>query len=275
MSFVIFASQNTSSGRQPIDLFDNKTANVGSISQIQLPENDEVINQTRTPMEAFRDVAGAFAGTLQKTAAGLGEVGQYIGDNPLTRAINQRIPESLKTKYFDPSVNIREVAGLGQDNPIDLQKIIQSDNPDAGATMVGNFLPGVASGGTSLIGQAISNTAFDALQTSPDQQNLGGILPQGKVGQAIESGTVNLALAGLGKGIPKLIDVLKPVNPKGLIASTQLAHDAENAAISKGYKEIKNELIKRNVRRIPLNDETKQLIGNALDYFPKDEDLIK
>src|SRR3990167_817278 len=251
-------------GAIPVSQYDNSVLN-----------NDEAVNPTRSPMEALRDVAGAFAGTLQRTAAGMGEVGQYIGDNPATRAINKRLPESVKTKYFDPNVNVREELGLGQDRPVDLQKIIQSQNPDPGASMVGGLLPAVAVGGASIPGQIVSQTAFDTLQASPDQENLGGLLPQGKVGQAIKSAAVNTAvIGGIGMGLPKLIDVLKPVNGDRLIESLQKAHDVSEKYIKSEYNDIGRQLANKNVRRIPLDFNTKQLIDDSLQYFPNDPEII-
>lgn len=119
------------------------------------------------PINAARDLAGGVARGSQNLAATLGEAGQYIGDNPLTRAINKRIPEWMKVV---PQVDIREEMGLGQNNPVDLGGLIESKDPNKLLSGIGQYGLGGAAGGAKLLPMVAANAANMAAQAPPGER---------------------------------------------------------------------------------------------------------
>ena len=154
----------------------------------------------RTPMDALRDVAGGIAGGSQNLASGLLEGGEYI-----TRKGAEMLGKSLGHPVNVPRWNARQFMGLEGNNPVDLQKMIQSKHPDWLSGAIGKYmLPSIA-GGTNALRQILMQGAYGASQASPNEQNAMGLLPSGRVGAALESS----ALAGLPFAFPKMIGMAR------------------------------------------------------------------
>lgn len=209
----------------------------------------------------LRDIAGGMAGGLQRTAVGLGEAGQAIA--------------SKITGGYAPQVNIREELGLGQERPVDLQKMISSKNPDPIASTIGQVGVGLLAGGRTLPGQVATNAAYGAAQAEPDQQNLFGLLPSGRVGAAIEGGALPLIPGALGlgfKGVSKtsqgIKNVLAPVDLKKTAKLLQSNHDVQDKVVREMYSNIEKEVLKRNIKNISIDPK---LIDEASKYMPKTE----
>lgn len=88
-----------------------------------------------------------------------------------------------------------------------LPQIMAGRQPTIGENIekgIGEYAPFGAAGGASLPGQLIAGAAHGYKTTMPEEQNLFGFLPSGKLGGAIEGAGLNLAGAGIGKGIEAL-----------------------------------------------------------------------
>lgn len=143
------------------------------------------------PINAARDVLGGVARGAQNTAAALGEAGQYIGDNPVTRALNKKLPSWMKVV---PQVDIREEMGLGKNNPVDLGGMIESKDPNKLLSGLGQYGLGGAAGGARALPAIAANSINAAVQAPPGQRV-----------KAATEGAVDVALPlGAVKGANKL-----------------------------------------------------------------------
>lgn len=140
------------------------------------------------PIDAARDLAGGVARGSQRFAATLGEAGQAIGNNPLTRYLNSKVPDKFKVV---PNVNIREEMGLGQKNPVDLGAMIESDNPDPLLSGLGQYGMGAASMGGKIPGLISAGAMTGAIQANPGERLEGAT--KGAVNTALPIGAAKLA----------------------------------------------------------------------------------
>jgi hypothetical protein len=154
----------------------------------------------RTPMDAMRDVAGGIAGGAQNLASGLLESGEY-----LTRKGGEKLGRDLGHPVNIPKWNAREFMGLEGKNPIDLQKMIQSEHPDWLSGAIGKYLIPSLAGGANAVRQMLMQGGYGASQANPDEQNAMGLLPSGRGGAAVESA----AMAGLPFAMPKMVGMAK------------------------------------------------------------------
>ena len=76
---------------------------------------------------------------------------------------------------------------------------IASENPNPLLQSLGQYLPAIASGGTSLPGQALASGVWGASQAEPNQQNI--IAPKGRLGAGLETGLMTL---GGGKALESI-----------------------------------------------------------------------
>jgi len=140
------------------------------------------------PIEAGKDLLGGVARGAQNTAAAMGEAGQFIGNNPITRAINKKLPEWAKVV---PNVNIREEMGLGQNNPVDLGGMIESKDPNKLLSGLGQYGIGGAAGGARMLPMMAANSINAAVQAPPGQRIKGAV-----------EGAINTALPmAAGRGV--------------------------------------------------------------------------
>jgi len=166
--------------------------------------NEELKKQIlgdQRPFGMIQDLASGALKGGQNIAALLGEAGQALGS--LASPLQKLVPESMK---FAPDTNIREEMGLGKERPVDIGKLI-SPNANPLTQAIGQYAPGIMAGGASLPGQILSNSLYAGTQASPEQENLGGVLPEGRPGAMIEGAGAALvpkALSLAGKGLSKL-----------------------------------------------------------------------
>lgn len=136
---------------------------------------EETIGADRSPVDTIRDL-------LQGVTSGLGKGGQEIA--------------SLATGGKAPKVDFDEMTNR-----------IGSPNQSIGGNItkgIGEYLPYALAGGATLPGQIAAGGAFGTATGKPEQENLFGFLPKGKVGSAIESALLNAVTHGVGAGINKL-----------------------------------------------------------------------
>lgn len=142
-------------------------------------------------LRGAQNFVGGVMGGAQRLGATLGEAGQAVGE--LASPLRKLVPDALK---IVPDVNIREEMGLAGPNQVDLNKMISND-PDSFMSSIGRFSPAIASGGASIPGQAVAMGLWSAVQANPDEENLGGYLPEGRGGAAIKDAALT---AGVGYG---------------------------------------------------------------------------
>lgn len=109
------------------------------------------------PYNAARDLAGGLARGSQNLAASGLELGEYLTRKAAEKLSGNKIP------YW----NAREFMGMEGKNPIDLGKMIESDNPDQLLSTVGQYGPGSASLGSKLLPLLVANSLTGAAQANP------------------------------------------------------------------------------------------------------------
>jgi hypothetical protein len=146
------------------------------------------IANTMKGVRAVQDFAGGLAGGAQRFGSFIGEAAEYP-----THAAYEKI-----TGNKVPHFNVREMMGLEGENPVDLRKMISHD-PNSLMSSLGGLSPAIAAGGASIPKQIVANGLWGAIQADPGQENLGGILPSGRVA----AGAEDAALTGVGGALLK------------------------------------------------------------------------
>jgi hypothetical protein len=152
------------------------------------------IANTMKAVHGVQDVAGGLMGGAQRFGASLGQAVEYPVHAGYEALTGNKVPH----------YNVREMFGLAGENPVDLNQEI-SHNPDSFMSKMGQFAPAIAAGGANLGRQAVANGLWGAVQADPDQQNLGGYLPNGRLGAGIEDAATAATLGAAGKYGPGLI----------------------------------------------------------------------
>jgi hypothetical protein len=163
------------------------------------------------PLGAAQDIGAGVARGAQHLATTLGETGQYIGDNPITRYINKNvIPNRMK---FVPDVDVREEMGLGKNYPVDLGSYIESKNPNSLLEGIGQYGMGGTLGRRNLISQMLTNAGWAATQAEPGERWQDAITAAGLVGSVPLIGKSLKAGKGaastIGKGVAGNINASK------------------------------------------------------------------
>ncbi len=195
--------------------------------------NNAVVSQEKSPERTLtdvgRDLLGGLAGTVQKGTSGVLEAGEY-----LTRKGAEKLGRDFGNPINIPKWNAREFMGLEGNNQQDFQKQIQSRNPDWLTGVIGGIVPALLAGGASLPGQAISQGLYGASQASPNEKNVFGLLPEGRLGAGIKDAAsvfaggklLPLAAKGIGNIFSTLKSAFNKINPREVSQSVQAAHDA-------------------------------------------------
>lgn len=129
----------------------------------------------RTPLDSVRDIAAGLV-------SGLGKGGQFVA--------------STLTGGKAPKGDVDALANM----------IASKKQSTAGDFLkgIGEYAPYGVLGGSSGLGQLAAGAFSGAATTNPDDQNLGGILPSGRTGGAIEGALTNALTSGLAKGLEAL-----------------------------------------------------------------------
>jgi hypothetical protein len=120
-------------------------------------------------------------------------------------------------------------------------------------TSIGETLPALIGGGSSLLGQSVLGGALSAKQA--------------KEGEELSEGTKGaLSTLAIGKLLPSTFNAFRYINPKSTAKNIQYAHDIlENQAV-KGFNDVSDEVNKREINQIPIDES---IIENARGYYPK------
>lgn len=251
------------------DFYNRLGLNQSSASQDNVTPVPQEKPYERTPMDALRDVAGGIAGGSQNLASGLLEGGEYI-----TRKGAEMLGKSLGHPVNVPRWNARQFMGLEGNNPIDLQKMIQSKHPDWLSGALGKYVLPSLAGGSNLARQALMQGAYGASQASPDQPNAMGFLPKGPLGAGIQdAGSVlaggkllPLMARGLGNTFSTIRNAFRPINPRDVSTSIQATHDNLLKSAEDIFSDVEKTVSKRGMLAsvIPVKPD---LIDNITPYL--------
>lgn len=152
------------------------------------------VENTKKGLRAIQDLTGGLMGSIQHAGALIGQGVEYPTHAAYEAVTGEKVPH----------YNVGELFGLEGQRPVDLRKTISHD-PNSFMSSVGGILPAIAAGGASIPGQIAAQGLWGAAQANPEQKNLGGILPDGRMG----AGIIDAALGGAGglaaKYAPSLI----------------------------------------------------------------------
>jgi hypothetical protein len=117
------------------------------------------------PIDAARDVGGGFTRNIQNLAAALLQGGEYVTRKGAEGILHHTGLPGAKVPYW----NAREFMGLEGDNPIDLGKYVESKNPNALLSGIGQM--GIPSGalGTKFLPFVAGSTLNAAIQAPPGE----------------------------------------------------------------------------------------------------------
>lgn len=241
----------------------------------------------------LKNLAGGVLDEFSRAGTALGEAGQYIGNNPITRGLNRIIPDALK---FVPQsardVDIRSLTGADQGG----QDIL--GDRTSGSYKVGNALGGIGAaigtGGASIPGAAIGGGIVTGLTADPDQKllsshipGIGQYAPQGRLPAAIEATLMGLLAPPAAKaGWNVASDVASKVPSKVPSAiSSSIGKAADLIRPSKLADNIMNELsggqtLEEHGKDFASNikqsfEDQKQRISNRYDDFFDQNNLGK
>lgn len=146
----------------------------------------------------------------------------------------------------------------------------QSPNVNPIAEKFGEFLPATIMGGPNVLGQMFTQGLTGYANATPEQKNLFGLLPKGKMGSAIENALLVGIPGSLFKGGRMLYRGLSQSTPEILNQSIQAHHDSLLQSAQGDFQHVVNEVKNRNVPNIKISkDIIKQL--RTPGYFPKTE----
>jgi len=97
---------------------------------------------------------------------------------------------------------------------------IASDNPNPLAVGIGQNLPALVSGGTSLLGQALSQGLYGMTQASPNEKNAFGLLPSGRIGAGIEDALITMLGGKAIQSIPEIAKTVKNTLAPGSLSDS-------------------------------------------------------
>ena len=205
------------------------------------------------PLESLQDVGGGVARGAQNLAAALGEGGQGIA--------------SFLTGGRAPRVNIREQLGLEGDNQVDLGKMIQSKNPNALLSGLGQYGLGGAAGGSRLLPMIAANSANAAAQAPPGQRLKAGV--EGGVGIGLPAAILKAGNAM--RPSRMLAGNLSPEELQQNLKSAQgtttgLGDVIQSPALKRFYENV--------LTRVPFSGASQKMQGTAQQIIGKGENIL-
>lgn len=168
------------------------------------------------PIDSARDIGGGIMRGEQRLASSGLEAGEY-----LTRKGAEGLLHATGHKDATvPKWNAREFMGLGEDRPVDLGGMIESNNPNELLSGIGQYGLGMSSLGTKIPALIGAGAMTNAIQAYPGQRIRGAT-----------EGAINTALPiGAGKVIAKTGDALRPSNLfRGTLSPEDLKANLEAA----------------------------------------------
>ena len=191
---------------------------------------------TKFGISAEKPTSGIDEGALQQSLKGFSNVGKdafskfesFSGGLPVK-------PPAPSNFVAGAGQSVQNVGNLLSGGAIPMadqakwESALGINNPNAAdrlAQGIGGYLPFGLAGGAGLLGQTLAGGAYGLSQGRPGQENLMGLLPEGKVGAAIEGAGLN-ALAG---GVAKAFEATRPSNLlRGNLPDEELIANAKAA----------------------------------------------
>jgi len=134
--------------------------------------------------------------------------------------------------------------------------------PQKIASSVGETVPAMLAGGSSLLGQGVAGFGMGAAAAPP--------------GKKIESGAENALLTtGLGKVLPMIGktvgNLISPATDKSMAANVQGIHDMIDSNASQGFQAVSKGVNDRGIHQVPLQLSLMRDVSNVIKskYLPK------
>ena len=148
-------------------------------------ENAEL--QQQSGADITKNALSALLSEPQRLATGIGKIVEPAAHYGYEQITGKKVPH----------YPVEQTTGMGEKPLVDYNKLVGL-SPDK----VSPILQDVVSAGTagpSVLSQALTNALFRSNEATPDQQNLGGYLPQGAPGAALQGAAEPIALVAAGK----------------------------------------------------------------------------
>lgn len=191
----------------------------------QINQYNELTGSNRTPVDAIRDLT-------QGVLTGLGKGGQFLNQSMMKIPGAQQFANSVRQSGPSLAEVLTKSGPINPEQPNmdEFFSSVGSPNKSIGGNVIkgiGEYAPYGAMGGPSLLGQMGAGALYGASTASPDENNLFGILPNGKLGSSIESALLNALTHGAFKGV----QALRPSKLlRGNLSKEELAQNLEAAA---------------------------------------------
>lgn len=162
-------------------------------------EQEEKIKQMQIGMPNFTMPSGEeWRDILKNAVSGFGKGAQQVA--------------STLTGGYAPQVNYDEILGIQE--------------PNQAAQGIGKYAPAIASGGGSILGQAIANGAYGALSAKPGEKPeipyLKNVLPQNRIGVGAQDAILPLVLGALGRTVNYGANLINPNRLANQLAQQEL-----------------------------------------------------
>jgi len=208
--------------------------------------------------------------TLKNVAVGLGTAGQNLAEfsrpviEPLAEKIRPYIPNVLK--QLPQTVNMEETFGVTPENR---NRLVQG---------VSEYLPYAIAGGPSFLGQVVAGLTAGTVNTKPEEKNLFGLLPSGRVGGAIESGLLNAGTFGLGK----VFEALRPskffrgsLKPETLQRNLDITQGTETGLGDVIGSPFLKKRLENTLTSVPFSGANEALQRTGVEVQNRGENILK
>lgn len=267
-SYILSKSQNVSEGQQKPQQDESFISNIG-LSQNVFPGMARAIEKGSKLIPEFLDLGQSALSGLGK---GLGKGGESIA-SLLTGGGSPQVNWEEIEKYTMPenkSVANEIASGIGSYLPYGKMGSL--------ASSAISKIPGISSNIAQLLGQSGAGGLFGATMTKPEEQNLFGLLPEGKVGGSLEGAILNAVPFGLARGLEQL----RPSKLfRGNLTPEQLARNVE---VAQGTRTGIGDIIEsprlktqyENVlSKLPLSNVTEKIQETGQSVIDRGNEILK
>lgn len=217
-------------------------------NQPQVDNDSGIVDKLFNPVtnaknlaHGVQDIAGGVMGGAQRLGSTIGEAVEYP-----THAAYEAITGN-KVPHFP----VRQFMGLAGDDQFDLNKVISHD-PNSIASKLGQYAPALASGVGSIPRAAAVTGLWGAVQSDPEQENAGGLLPSGRIG----GGLADAAMVGAGGAALKYASPAAQYLKSGAMNSMDVAKN-----FLRMTKETPKEIPEINVEATKASNELIDKLG--------------
>lgn len=222
------------------------------LDQYEMQKANFITGANRTPVDTIRDLLSGALGGAEKGIRTLGTAMTRGGETGL-----QGVP--------DVSDSVKSIS--------DAIEKLSSPNKSLGGELVkgvGSYAPYAAAFGESIPGLIGAGAAHGYSTAEPDQENLFGLLPKGKMGSAIEGVLANL----LPVGAMKTLEAMRPSKVfRGNLSPEELQRNLE---VTQGTKTPLGDVIQSPKLKKEFENELPDYpFSNTYDVMQKNAENIK